>query len=62
MNPDEYPPRYREEDGRQLLIQDEAEWLARPARWGMDLLPNNVHHAKWLAWLSHTLRYHFKRP
>lgn len=46
MNPEKPPPRYEIVDGESRLITDEAEWLARPAAWGIDLLPDEIRGCK----------------
>lgn len=40
-NPEVPPPRYTETNGWRRLIEDEQEWLARPARWGITYLPES---------------------
>jgi hypothetical protein len=57
--PDVPPPRYEQVGDFQHLICDEQEWLARPALWGIDKLPDevrgrkqslfNAHFQGWLA-------------
>ncbi len=36
------PPRYEEGEGHHRLIMDDQEWLARPASWGIEVLPEEV--------------------
>ncbi len=36
------PPRYEQRGNWKHLITDEQEWLARPASWGIDVLPEVV--------------------
>jgi hypothetical protein len=36
------PPRYLVERGWRRLVTDEQEWLARPASWGINYLPESV--------------------
>jgi len=45
-NPDVPPPRYTESGGWKRLIEDEQEWLARPARWGIEYLPESRRYGK----------------
>ena len=40
--PDVPPPRYEPDGNFKRLICDEQEWLARPAPWGIDQLPEEV--------------------
>jgi hypothetical protein len=43
LKPELPPPRHEDsEDGRRPLIEDEQEWLARPAPWGIGKLPEQV--------------------
>ena len=57
--PDVPPPRYEQVGGWKHLICDEQEWLARPAPWGIDKLPEevrgrkqNLYNAYYLGWLA----------
>jgi hypothetical protein len=38
-NLDVPPQRFEQRGGWKYLITDEQEWLARPARWGIEKLP-----------------------
>jgi hypothetical protein len=59
MKPDVPPPRYEQVGGWKHLICDEQEWLARPASWGIEYLPEGMqarkrclykhHYYGWLA-------------
>ena len=40
------PPRYEMRGNWKHLICDEQEWLARPAPWGIDILPEEVRYEK----------------
>jgi hypothetical protein len=47
-------PRYtQDERGWQTLVTDEREWLARPARWGIDRLPEAVRPRKARLFYNH---------
>ena len=61
--PEAYPPRYDESGGWKRLICDEKEWLARPAPWGLGVLPDETRGHKqklfeihMYGWLTHWIR------
>ena len=53
LAPDVPPPRYEQRGGWKHLICDEPEWLARPAAWGIDVLPEAVRGRKWNLYNAH---------
>jgi hypothetical protein len=67
--PDLPPPRYEQHGGWKHLICDEQEWLARPASWGIDRLPEevrgrkrNLFNARYYGWLAEFIQCPECRP
>jgi hypothetical protein len=67
--PDAPPPRYEWRDGWKYTINDEQEWLARPASWGIQQLPEIVQGRKqnlfdeyFYSWLAEFIKCDECRP
>ncbi len=52
----EYEPQYTIEGGWKRLVLCEQEWLARPDRWGIELLPERIRERKQRLYTAHFFR------